>query len=1780
MRPVALSSAATFRGGLAPGCPRPGAARHACVEAIALVADRQDAAEATHRPRPAVALATAPAPAAGGAAVAHQQQHHHPQPLWPAARTSGAGAQAAVAAAAGALRRDADCDAPGRQPPTPGAAAAAVAMPRCSCADAGPGPSSSSSSSSGSGSSRGGSSRGSSRDGRGVRGRASFAGGWPAPMHGSSSGSSSGGTRGVGGMSAAPTRGAAGRAASAVAARSTAAATGATATASAAAGGGSSSGGGGGGGAGAETYQLPAHWQDQMARAPLGRKRVLQRYYADVIAINNLEPAMRVLNNAQLRNKTNEFRQRLAEGAPLASLRAEAFAVVREASRRVLGMRHYDCQLVGGMVLAEGQVAEMATGEGKTLVATLPGYLGALTGRGVHVVTVNDYLAARDAAWMGKLYRFLGLTCAAVQSNCPVAVARAAFACDVTYVTGQELCFSYLKDNTALSPADLTLRDSGFHFAIVDEVDSILIDESRNPMIISSRGACDTSVVVTVDVAVRKLWVAVAAELESALAAEPPASLSDTRRREVEKAVKSRYYIVDEKTRTVSYTEAGTYLIFLNLVEQGARFSDPYPDVHCLWEEEVPWGRLATTAMSAYELYINGRDYIVREGEVVIVDQSTGRLKANTRWQGGIHQAVEAKEGLPIQAENLVTATVTFQLFFRQYAWLAGMTGTAQPAAAELFELYGIKVVPVPTNRPSRRIDHQARLYYDKALKMHALAEEVQAAVAQHRPVLIGTTSVQESELVLNYLNHTILLQSSGAAGSRNGRSSSSSGNGNGSSSGSSSAAPTGGLLQPRVTLLNAKPELVRVEAQVIAQAGLPGAVTIATNMAGRGTDIILGGNPEGLTKLALMRLVYRRLLKADERETLPAVPLPPLDPYDTDDFTAITSIPFSTPDAPHAGLPRPLHEALATAILTSIALSPAGMAAATTANGSTASVSLSSTDLMNVILGNGGGGAANGNGNGNDNGAAAAAAGAAAALAAATAGMSYSQTSELLAWVMDRAEVLRRKVRGQLRRTYRSHTAGLESLNFTVCVAPVAAAVLAAREQERLNKQVRAVQAAQQQPQPQAPQDSAAATAAAVASAAAAAMGRPDSPVVGSGSSFTDDDEATAAMAAVAATGIISGGGGGGGGLAGGGGGGGALADEDEEAGEEPIAQVQALRAALYLWLWFDQECARHREEVRAAGGLLVLGTSLNESPRIELQLRGRAGRQGDPGESKMLLDCTDPLMVVFGMDKVSALLNQMGSQLQTGPDYLDGGVVEYLVNYVVRWHESMSKNMRLETQKYDAVMEEYRRNLYTLRRLVLTGGDMQRGQIAYVLIQRYVDELVGRHLDAHSPPQRWLEESVRAELLPACQLLPGVAPPQSTVTQQALGVVPPVLVSPLQAVLHCLRVLVNPPGRTTKTFVDFSAVTTAAATDPTVRKTLELFGVAKGGEGSGQPSSLPVYMQVEELEVLSPEQIANLAAYIAGTGPLQWPVPPQREIAGNFKLQLQLLTHRRLFGYGGSDGADAAAVVGGGGGGPAAAAARAARMQFSRLPGLMQRPPLEGPFAEKVGVLRNYLGELLIGCYEARRLAARLTFTSSPSLGFTDIDADQQVCGVEQQTMLLWMDALWSCFLEDTTRLRNAVNIRSTNGSNPVSEFRIEANAAFLALLDNYRDAVLDKLLVPDFAIYAPLAGEEGLFGEGVAGVLSDSALVGSGGVSSGGGNGGSSGSSSGSGSGSGSGAAPWVKNGVNGVNGVSGGANGSHGGNGNGAGQPGDWQPPQPTPTPAPQEGQRVRSPGGGV
>eukprot|EP00879_Flechtneria_rotunda_P006052 GHRR01006365.1.p1 GENE.GHRR01006365.1~~GHRR01006365.1.p1 ORF type:complete len:696 (+),score=226.05 GHRR01006365.1:193-2088(+) len=610
---------------------------------------------------------------------------------------------------------------------------------------------------------------------------------------------------------------------------------------------------------------IPRHWEEQIKTAPLGRRRVLHRYVQQVAAINALEPAMRAMTDTQLAEQTLKFRDFMATNAHRLSdardeLLPEAFATVREASRRVLGMRHFDSQLVGGMVLHEGQIAEMATGEGKTLVAVLAAYLNALPGTlanpptvgsssggstdysssnitlraapgrlrvgGVHVVTVNDYLAARDAEWMGKVYRFLGLTVGAVQSNISVEAAQAAYSCHVTYVTGQELCFNYLKDNTAQTAGELMLPDV-LGFAIVDEVDSILIDESRNPMIISQPRGDNGHLVLTVDRAVRRLWALINRSIEAADARAP-----NQPRATVEAEVKARYLVLDTKQRSLSLSQEGMVLLLTLLAEdpavtfRSAAREGRSPTIMDLWEDEVPWGNMAVTALKAYQYFNSGVQYIVRDGQVMIVDESTGRVRPISRYSGGLHQAIEAKEGVEVKPDSHATASITFQVFFRFYQKLSGMTGTAKSAAAEFYEIYGLRVVPIPTNKPPKRQDMPLRLYYTEKDKLAYVVSVVESCWAAGRPVLIGTSSVNESELVLAVLQGW--------------------------------CRPEYRDIAARVQLLNAKPENVRLEAQVVAQAGLPAAVTIATNMAGRGTDIILGGNPEGLTRMGLLRLIYR----------------------------------------------------------------------------------------------------------------------------------------------------------------------------------------------------------------------------------------------------------------------------------------------------------------------------------------------------------------------------------------------------------------------------------------------------------------------------------------------------------------------------------------------------------------------------------------------------------------------------------------------------------------------------------------------------------------------------------------------------------------------------------------------------------------------------------------------------------------------------------------------------------------------------------------------------------
>ena len=483
--------------------------------------------------------------------------------------------------------------------------------------------------------------------------------------------------------------------------------------------------------------------------------------------INALEDEMRSLSDAQLQAKTAEFRARLADGETLDDLLIEAFAVVREASSRVLGQRHYDVQLMGGMALHFGWIAEMRTGEGKTLVSTLPVYLNALAGQGVHVVTVNDYLATRDVEWMGRLHRWLGITIGRVGPDIQdPALKRQAYACDVTYGTNTELGFDYLRDNMARSVADRVQR--GHHYAIVDEVDSILIDEARTPLIISGPSSETTKLYYQFSSIARTL-------------------------------TKDTDYEVDEEKRTVVITEAG-----IEKVERALGVTNLYDSVAVNYVHQL------SKALEAKELWHRDKHYLVADGEVKIIDEFTGRTLDGRRWSDGLHQAVEAKERVRIQDENHTWATVTLQNYFRMYHKLAGMTGTAETEAAEFSNTYGLTVIPIPTNLPPQRLDRADVIYKTEREKFAAIIEDVSARWAAGQPVLLGTASVEKSELLSRELSkHGITHE-----------------------------------------VLNAKQHFR--EAEIVAQAGRLAAVTVATNMAGRGVDISLGGSPEGLAKREL----------------------------------------------------------------------------------------------------------------------------------------------------------------------------------------------------------------------------------------------------------------------------------------------------------------------------------------------------------------------------------------------------------------------------------------------------------------------------------------------------------------------------------------------------------------------------------------------------------------------------------------------------------------------------------------------------------------------------------------------------------------------------------------------------------------------------------------------------------------------------------------------------------------------------------------------------------------
>ncbi len=500
--------------------------------------------------------------------------------------------------------------------------------------------------------------------------------------------------------------------------------------------------------------------------------RLLRQYMHAVRAINALEPAIAKLSDVALRVKTAEFKQRHADGETLDQLLPEAFAVVREAGKRVLNMRHFDVQLVGGIALHQGKIGEMRTGEGKTLVATLPAYLNALAGKGVHVVTVNDYLAKRDSEWMGRVYGFLGLTVGVILSQMEHADKQGAYAADITYGTNNEFGFDYLRDNMAATPAERFQRK--LNYAIVDEVDSILIDEARTPLIISGQAEDTTELYYRMN--------EIAPRLKRQADENSPGD-----------------YTVDEKQHQVLLSEAGheraeALLAEAGLLPHGGSLYDP---------SNINLMHHLYAALRAHSLFHRDQQYVVQEGEIIIVDEFTGRLMAGRRWSDGLHQAVEAKEGVAIQRENQTLASITFQNYFRMYSKLAGMTGTADTEAYEFQHIYALETVVIPTHQPMVRDDRMDQVYQSLREKYEAVIKDIKGCFERGQPVLVGTTSIENSELLSKLLDKEKLPHN----------------------------------------VLNAKQHAR--EAEIVVQAGRPKTITIATNMAGRGTDIVLGGNPE-----------------------------------------------------------------------------------------------------------------------------------------------------------------------------------------------------------------------------------------------------------------------------------------------------------------------------------------------------------------------------------------------------------------------------------------------------------------------------------------------------------------------------------------------------------------------------------------------------------------------------------------------------------------------------------------------------------------------------------------------------------------------------------------------------------------------------------------------------------------------------------------------------------------------------------------------------------------------
>ncbi|MBN4005541.1 preprotein translocase subunit SecA [Nostoc sp. LPT] len=775
--------------------------------------------------------------------------------------------------------------------------------------------------------------------------------------------------------------------------------------------------------------------------------RKLKKYQPSVTEINLLEEEIKVLSDDELKGKTVEFKQRLAKGETLNDILPEAYAVVREAGQRVLGLRHFDVQLLGGIILHVGQIAEMKTGEGKTLVATLPSYLNALTGKGVHVVTVNDYLARRDAEWMGQVHRFLGLSVGLIQSSMTPSERQKNYECDITYVTNSEVGFDYLRDNMATSMADVVQRP--FNYCVIDEVDSILIDEARTPLIISGQVERPTEKYLQ------------AAEIAFTLK-------------------KDEHYDVDEKARNVLLTD------------EGFAESENLLGVTDLFDPEDPWAHFIFNAIKAKELFLKDVNYIVRNGEVVIVDEFTGRVLPGRRWSDGLHQAIEAKEHVEIQPETQTLATITYQNLFLLYPKLGGMTGTAKTEEPEFEKIYKLEVAVIPTNRDRRREDLSDMVFKTEAGKWGAIAKECAEMHELGRPVLVGTTSVEKSELLSRLLKQ----------------------------------------LEIPHELLNARPENVEREAEIVAQAGRKGAVTIATNMAGRGTDIILGGNSEYMARLKLREYFMPRIVM----------------PEDEDAFGVQRA----------AGLPT----------------------------------------------GHGGG---------------------------------------------------QGFVPGKKVKTWRA--------------SPEIFPTQLTKETEKLLKD--AVEIAVRE----------------------------------YGDRSLPELEAEDKVAVAAEKAPI----------------------------DDPV--IQKLRSAYNrVKQEYEQFTTREHNEVVEIGGLHVIGTERHESRRIDNQLRGRAGRQGDPGTTRFFLSLEDNLLRIFGGDRVAGLMQAFNVE-EDMP--IESGMLTRSLEGAQKKVETYYYDIRKQVFEYDEVMNNQRRAIYAERRRVLEGQDLKEQVIKYA--EKTMDDIVDFYINIDLPSEEW---------------------------------------------------------------------------------------------------------------------------------------------------------------------------------------------------------------------------------------------------------------------------------------------------------------------------------------------------------------------------------------------------------------------------------------------------------